>query len=108
MANHSPVLDRVFHALADPSRRDIVERLIRGPASVSELAAPLAMALPSVVKHLRVLEESGLVRSEKLGRVRTCRIDPAALRDSEQWLADRRTEWERRFDRLATYLDDNP
>ncbi|MCU1675716.1 MAG: transcriptional regulator [Frankiales bacterium] len=108
MANNAAVLDRVFHALADPSRRVIVDRLTRGPASVSELAAPLAMSLPSVVKHLRVLEESGLVRSEKLGRVRTCRIETAVLGDSERWLRERRTEWERRFDRLATYLNDNP
>ncbi|MDQ1703397.1 MAG: hypothetical protein QOF57_2649 [Frankiaceae bacterium] len=108
MANNAAVLDRVFHALADPSRRDIVDRLTRGPASVSELAAPLAMTLPSVVKHLRVLEDSGLVRSAKVGRVRTCQIETALLRDSERWLAERRTEWERRFDRLATFLDDNP
>src|SRR3954451_5213393 len=95
-----PPLDRVFHALADPSRRVMIERLVRGPASVSELAQPLAMSLPAVVQHLQVLEASGLVRSEKAGRVRTCRIETAALRAAEQWITERRTSWERRFDRL--------
>ena len=97
-------MDRVFHALADPSRRVIVERLSRGPASVSELARPLPMSLPSVVQHLQVLETSGLVRSEKTGRVRTCQIEPAALRPVEQWISARRSSWERRFDRLGDYL----
>jgi DNA-binding transcriptional ArsR family regulator len=97
-------LDRVFHALADPNRRVIVERLSRGPASVSELARPLPMSLPAVVQHLHVLEASGLVRSEKIGRVRTCRIEPAALRPVEQWISARRTGWERRFERLGEYL----
>src|SRR5215212_6423180 len=104
-------IDRVFHALADPSRRDIVERLSRGPASVSDLAHPLPMSLPAVVQHLQVLETSGLVRSEKIGRVRTCQIDPAALRPVEQWISARRSSWERRFDRLGEYLaesDDEP
>jgi DNA-binding transcriptional ArsR family regulator len=99
-----PPLDRVFHALADPARRHMVERLTRGPASVSELARPLTLTLPAVVQHLQVLEASGLVRSEKIGRVRTCRIEPAALRTAEQWLAERRTTWERRFDRLGNIL----
>jgi DNA-binding transcriptional ArsR family regulator len=97
-------LDGVFHALADPNRRVIVERLSRGPASVSELARPLPMSLPAVVQHLHVLEASGLVRSEKIGRVRTCRIEPAALRPVEQWISARRTGWERRFERLGEYL----
>ena len=97
-------MDRVFHALADPSRRVIVERLSRGPASVSELARPLPMSLPSVVQHLQVLETSGLVRSEKTGRVRTCQIEPAALRPVEQWISARRSNWERRLDRLGDYL----
>jgi DNA-binding transcriptional ArsR family regulator len=97
-------LDRVFHALADPARRHMVERLTRGPASVSELGRPLTLTLPAVVQHLQVLEASGLVRSEKIGRVRTCRIEPAALRTAEQWLAERRTTWERRFDRLGNIL----
>jgi DNA-binding transcriptional ArsR family regulator len=97
-------LDRVFQALADPARRGMVERLSRGPASVSELAQPLDMSLSAVVQHLRVLEESGLVRSRKLGRVRTCRIEPAALRTAEQWIARRRSVWARRLDRLGAYL----
>jgi DNA-binding transcriptional ArsR family regulator len=97
-------LDRVFHALADPTRRTMVDRLSRAPASVSELARPLAMSLPAVVQHLQVLEASGLVRSEKVGRVRTCHIEATALRAAEQWIADRRTTWERRLDRLGDYL----
>jgi len=97
-------LDRVFQALADPARRHMVDRLSRGPASVSELARPLAMSLPAVVQHLQVLEASGLVQSEKTGRVRTCRIDPAALRTAEGWIVKRRAEWERRLDRLDAYL----
>ena len=86
----------------------MVERLCRGPASVSELARPLTMSLPAVVQHLRVLEASGLVRSEKVGRVRTCRVAPGALRTAEQWIADRRTTWERRLDRLGEYLAEHP
>jgi DNA-binding transcriptional ArsR family regulator len=97
-------LDRVFQALADPTRRDIVERLTRGPASVSALAEPLAMSLPAVMQHLRVLEESGLVRSEKAGRVRTCHVEPAALRMAEGWLGRQRTAWENHLDRLGDYL----
>jgi DNA-binding transcriptional ArsR family regulator len=97
-------VDRVLHALADPNRRVIVERLSRGPATVSELAQPLPMSLSAVVQHLRVLRGSGLVRSEKVGRVRTCRIEPAALRPVEQWIGARRSSWERRFDSLGKYL----
>jgi DNA-binding transcriptional ArsR family regulator len=97
-------VDRVFHALADPSRRAIVERLSRGPASVSELARPLPMSLPAVVQHLHVLELSGLVRSEKVGRVRTCRIEPRGLGPAERWIGARRASWERRLDRLGDYL----
>jgi DNA-binding transcriptional ArsR family regulator len=108
MLKQSAPLDRVFHALADPSRRGMVERLSRGPASVSELARPLEMSLAAVVQHLQVLETSGLVRSEKVGRVRTCRIEPAALRTAEQWISDRRTGWERRLDRLGDYLAEHP
>jgi DNA-binding transcriptional ArsR family regulator len=104
MLNQSAALDLMFQALADPSRRVMVERLTRGPASVSELAKPLAMSLPAVVQHLQVLEASGLVRSEKVGRVRTCRIEPKALRTAEHWIAERRTIWERRLDRLGDYL----
>jgi DNA-binding transcriptional ArsR family regulator len=97
-------IDQVFQALADPSRRIIVEQLSRGPASVSELAAPLPMSLPAVVQHLQVLESTGLVTSEKVGRTRTCRIEPAALRPVEQWIADRRRSWEQRLDRLGDSL----
>jgi DNA-binding transcriptional ArsR family regulator len=97
MLNQSASLDRVFQALSDPSRRTMVERLSRGPASVSELARPLTMSLAAVVQHLQVLEASGLVRSEKVGRVRTCRIEQAALGSAEQWIVDRRTSWERRL-----------
>ena len=86
----------------------MVDRLTRGPASVSELAEPLAMSLPAVHQHLQVLEASGLVRSQKVGRVRTCSIDPAALRSAEQWIGERRTTWERRLDRLGDYLAENP
>src|SRR5438034_5255669 len=100
-------MDRVLHALADPSRRVIVERLSRGSASVSELARPLPLSLPAVVQHLQVLESSGLVRSEKIGRVRTCQIEPAALRPVEQWISARRSDWERRLDRLGDYLADS-
>jgi len=99
-------LDHMFQALADPTRRGIVERLTRGPASVSELAKPLPMSLPAVVQHLQVLEASGLVRSEKAGRVRTCRIEPKALGAAEEWIAQRRAEWESRLDRLGDYLNE--
>jgi DNA-binding transcriptional ArsR family regulator len=97
-------IDLLFQALADPSRRAMVDRLTHGPASVSELARPLAMSLPAVVQHLHVLEASGLVRSQKLGRVRTCSVEPAALRTAERWIADRRTFWEQSLDRLGAYL----
>jgi DNA-binding transcriptional ArsR family regulator len=97
-------IDLLFQALADPSRRAMVDRLTRGRASVSELARPLAMSLPAVVQHLHVLEASGLVRTEKLGRVRTCSIEPAALRTAEGWVAQRRTSWEQRLDRLGDFL----
>ncbi len=97
-------LDLVFQALADPGRRAMVERLSRGPASVSELAKPLAMSLSAVVQHLQVLEASGLVRSAKTGRVRTCRVDDAALRKAEDWIQGRRASWERRLDRLGELL----
>jgi DNA-binding transcriptional ArsR family regulator len=104
MLNKNTALDRVFQALADPARRIMVERLARGPASVSELAEPLAMSLPAVLQHLQVLEASGLIGSAKTGRVRTCRIQPAALRTAETWIARRRAGWERRLDRLGEYL----
>jgi DNA-binding transcriptional ArsR family regulator len=99
-----PPADRVFHALADPTRMAMVEHLSGGPASVSELARPLAISLPGVLQHLAVLEGDGLVRSEKVGRVRTCRIEPAALRAAGDWVAQRRAMWERSLDRLGDYL----
>ena len=108
MLNQSASLDQMFQALADPTRRAMVERLSRGPASVSELALPLAMSLPSVMQHLQVLESSGLIRSEKVGRVRTCRIEPARLSLAEQWINERRAEWENRLDRLGDYLKPLP
>jgi DNA-binding transcriptional ArsR family regulator len=99
-------LDRIFHALSDPTRRAMVERLSRGPASVSELSAPFAMSLAGVVQHVQVLEESGLVLSEKVGRVRTCRLEPLVLGTAERWIADRRAFWERKLDRLGEFLAD--
>jgi|SRR5688572_25318831 DNA-binding transcriptional ArsR family regulator len=107
-SDQSLTLDRLFQALADPTRRAMVERLSRGPASVSELAQPLAMSLPAVVQHLQILEASGIVRSSKVGRVRTCQIEPEALQLAEQWIADRRAGWERRLDRLGAYLAAHP
>ena len=106
MLNQSAPLDRVFQALADPSRRVIVERLSRAPASVTALAEPLPMSLPAVLQHLQVLERSGLVRSTKVGRVRTYRMDAAALRPAERWIGERRAGWERRLDRLGTHLSE--
>lgn len=103
-ARHSAALDQVFQALCDPVRRGMVDRLCRGPASVSELAKPLPMTLSAVVQHLQVLEASGLVRTQKVGRVRTCHIEAAALHGAERWFASRRSQWENRFDRLAEYL----
>src|SRR3954453_24050887 len=101
-------VDRVFHALADPNRRVIVERMSRGPATVSELARPLPMSLSAVVQHLQVLQGTGLVVSEKVGRLRPCGIEPAALRPVEQWIGARRSSWERRRDSLCDYLaEDN-
>lgn len=108
MLQHSVALDLAFQALADPSRRAMVERLCRGPASVSELAQPLAMSLSAVVQHLQVLEASGLVLSRKVGRVRTCRVAPKALRAAERWISERRIGWERRLDRLGAYLAEHP
>ncbi|MFI5014290.1 MAG: ArsR/SmtB family transcription factor [Hyphomicrobiales bacterium] len=108
MLNQSADLDRLFNALADPARRAMVERLSRGPAPVSELAKPLPMSLPAAMQHLGVLEAAGLVRSEKVGRVRTCSIETGALSLAEQWINARRTQWERRLDRLDTYLANLP
>ncbi|MGE3726475.1 MAG: ArsR/SmtB family transcription factor [Candidatus Sericytochromatia bacterium] len=103
MTNYSEPLDLIFQALADPTRRKVLERLSLGPASVSELAAPFAMALPSFLQHLKVLEQSGLVSSEKLGRVRTFQIVQAELQQVRTWLGQLAT-WERRFEQLDTYI----
>jgi DNA-binding transcriptional ArsR family regulator len=99
-------VDEVFRALGDPTRRRLVERLSHGSVSVSELARPLAMSLPAVMQHLQILEASGIVRSVKRGRVRTCRIEPRALQTAENWITRRRSDWERRLDGLARYLAD--
>ena len=104
MLKDSTRLDRAFQALADPARRGMLARLAKGPATVSELAEPLAMSLPAVLQHLKGLEASGLIRSEKKGRVRTCRLQPGVLAAAEQWLVDRRTEWEIRHDRFEEYV----
>lgn len=104
MLNKSPHLDRVFHALSDPARRAMVERLSRGSAPVSELARSLPMSLPGAMQHLTVLEAAGLVRSKKSGRVRTCSIHPRTLTQAEQWINARRIEWQQRLDRLGEYL----
>jgi DNA-binding transcriptional ArsR family regulator len=99
-----PTIDRVFQALGDPTRRAIMEKLSEGPVSVSRLAEPFGITLAAVVQHVQVLEECGLVQTEKLGRVRTCRIEPAGLQVAAQWIRDRRSHWERRLDRLADFL----
>jgi len=104
MLNYQQPLDTVFQALADPTRRGMIARLSRGPASVSELAEPFDMSLPAIVQHLQVLESSGLVTSEKVGRVRTCRIEPKMMMSAEDWIASQRASWEARLDRLDEYL----
>jgi len=104
MHKKKPEIDRVFHALGDPSRRAIMEKLSQGPISVSRLAEPLGITLAAVVQHLQVLEESGLVQTEKIGRVRTCHLETAGLSVAEQWIGDRRSMWERRLDRLGDLL----
>jgi DNA-binding transcriptional ArsR family regulator len=104
MHSQQLAVDRAFHALGDPTRRAIIEKLSHGPVSVSTLAEPLDMTLAAVVQHLQILEESGLVRSEKIGRVRTCQIEPKGFALVEKWIADRRSLWERRFDRLGALL----
>ncbi len=103
MAKHDLNLDRLFHALSDPTRRGIVERLTAGPASVSDLAAPTGMALPTVMKHIAVLEASGLLETEKSGRTRICRARPAPLAAAQTWIEAQRAEWEARLDRLDAY-----
>lgn len=106
MLHYDASLDLAYQALSDPTRRAMVERLSRGPASVSELADPLPMSMSAVVQHLKILEASGLVASQKTGRVRTCRIEPVALSQAERWLNDRRLSAERSLDRLGEYLDE--
>jgi DNA-binding transcriptional ArsR family regulator len=106
MPTQSTTLDAVFQALADPTRRAIVDRLSRGPMSVGELAKPFPMSLPAVMQHLQMLEASGMVRSQKVGRVRTCRVERAPLAAAERWIASRREAWERHFDRLEAYLQE--
>ena len=107
MLKQRPPVDDVFRALGDPTRRDMVERLSLGPATVSQLAQPLDMTLSAVVQHLAVLESSGLVRSEKVGRIRTCRLEPVGLQQAEDWFAGQRAAWERRLDRLGEVLADD-
>jgi DNA-binding transcriptional ArsR family regulator len=104
MADSRVSIDRLFHALGDPTRRSMVEKLSAGPMSASSLAAPLDITLTAVVQHLKVLEECGLVRTEKLGRVRTCSLDPAGLSILDQWIKSCRSLWEERFDRLGEML----
>ena len=104
MLNESAILDRTFAALADPVRRGLLARLARGPASVSELASPLPISLPAVLQHLKAMEASGLVASEKKGRVRTVRLEASTLTAAEQWIHDRRAEWEARLDRFEAHL----
>jgi DNA-binding transcriptional ArsR family regulator len=104
MLNYQQKLDSVFRTLAVPARRSIVEQLSNGPASVSELARPLKMSLPAVVQHIQVLEASGIIRTEKTGRVRRCRQQPKALGSVEDWFAKQRGHWERKLDRLAMAL----
>lgn len=103
MLNH-PAIDRTFHALADPTRRAIIERLCLRPATVSDLARPFEITLAAVVQHLQVLEKAGIVRTEKIGRTRTCAIEHAGLRTVEDWVAERKAHWESRFDRLDVLL----
>ncbi len=100
----SQVLDRTFSALSDPTRRDILERLTAGPASISELARPYSISLPGVMKHVRILEEANLVSTEKRGRIRECRVDPGYMDDASAWIERYRQQWERRLDRLDAYL----
>ena len=106
LEQRTAAVDRVFHALGDPTRRAMVERLSRGPASVSELAEPFDVSLAAIVQHVQVLEQSGLVTSAKEGRVRTCRLEPKGLSAAESWISQRRAQWERRLDRLADFLDE--
>ncbi|MBI1424066.1 MAG: metalloregulator ArsR/SmtB family transcription factor [Gammaproteobacteria bacterium] len=105
MANNTAFLDKAFHALSDPTRRSVIKRLMRGPATVKELSDPFAIGLPSFMKHIRVLEDSGLISSKKRGRIRTCQIKPTQLAAAEKWLSEQRALWEGRTDRLAEYAE---
>lgn len=105
MENYQPSLDAAFHALADPTRRAVVSRLTKGPASVKELAAPFEMGLPSFMKHLGILEKDGLINTEKVGRIRICRVNTEGLAAAETWLAEQRRLWQARSDRLADYVE---
>jgi DNA-binding transcriptional ArsR family regulator len=107
MENHAAALDTAFHALADPTRRSVLRRLLAGPAPVKTLAEPFPMGLPAFLKHLKVLEDSGLIRTSKQGRVRTCRLEPARLEDVASWLAEQLAVWEGRSDRLASDVERN-
>ena len=104
MANNSLALDSIFHALADPTRRAVLQRLGKGPATVSELAEPFAMALPSFMKHVGVLEETGLIRSQKIGRIRTCMLERKKLAAAERWFGEQRAIWEDRYRNLDGLL----
>jgi DNA-binding transcriptional ArsR family regulator len=104
MSDHKLNIDGIFHALGDPTRRAMVEKLTDGPISVSQLAEPFNMTLAAVVQHLQILEECGIVRTEKIGRVRTCRVDPKGLDAVEKWISDRRSRWEKRLDQLGDLL----
>jgi DNA-binding transcriptional ArsR family regulator len=104
MAHRSTQVDDAFRALADPTRRAMVEQLSRGPVAVSDLAAPFPMSLAAVVQHVQILEDSGVIRTEKVGRVRTCRLEPRGLEGAERWIARHRAQWERRLDRLGEFL----
>ena len=106
MPTQQPQIDRLFHALGDPTRRAILDQLSRGPTSVTRLAEPLGITLTAIGQHLQILEESDLVRTEKVGRVRTCRIEPAGFSRLEQWIRDHRTHWEIRLDRLGELLNE--
>lgn len=104
MAKRDAALDHAFQALADPTRRAVLRRLAEGPATVGELARPHPMALPTFLKHVRALERGGLVRTEKIGRARSCMLEPARLAEAEEWIARQRAVWEARLDRLDDYL----
>jgi DNA-binding transcriptional ArsR family regulator len=106
MTDHKPDVNRILQALGDPTRRAMVEKLSAGPVSVSQLAEPFNMTLAGVVQHLQILEESGIVRTEKIGRVRTCRVDPRGLDAMQRWIEAQRSQWEKRFSHLGDLLSE--